>query len=104
MKLSSRCLSRNIHKPSLYCMIKELHPAYVRIYENQKPRNKFKVLYRLNSKGARWVIRHQFVVNQKRINPRPKKHRSGFVAIVLRLKHPYIKQSTMRIKHTGFKG
>lgn len=70
MRLSSRCLSRNIHKPSLYCMIKELHPAYNRIYESQKPRNKFKVLYRLNSKGVRWVIRHQFVVNQKRISPR----------------------------------
>ena len=57
-------------------MVKELHPAYNRIYENQKPRNKFKVLYRPNSKGARWVIKHQFVVNQKRISPRATHYRA----------------------------
>lgn len=51
-------------------MVKELHPTYNRIYGNQKPRNKFKVLYCVNSKGVRWVIKHQFVVNQKRISPR----------------------------------
>ena len=68
--LSVKCFSRNCSK--VFANKRVFHPAYNKIWENEKPRNKFSLFYRTGvfyfkrETLPRMVIKHEFVYAQNR--------------------------------------